>query len=338
MSTFEAKIVQVVHKGDDMTTAQANPQSPPVNLDLNTVLLVVRMGKPGNRRKVKTGVDGDVNVLPKEENPDLPHDGTPDQTSVFVAKELLNSPELKAVSKLQGEIRQYLYGRALPNFHILKGSVHRLPVALVTEVDRELQEYTAVQENLVDQFIQALPVRVAEARLSLGALFNAADYPPAGELRQAFRIQYRYLTTDVPAVLGMISQGILSRERTNAVAEIAAETEEIKMAMRQSFADLIDHAASRLTIGPGGKKTIFKDTTVKNIEEFLNLFDSRNVVGDNELKALVERARQVLRGVTPDQLRDAEDLRASVRSAFTNIKAEMDRNLMLRPKRALDLK
>jgi hypothetical protein len=107
--------------------------------------------------------------------------------------------------------------------------------------------------------------------------------------------------------------------------------------MRQSFADLIEHAASRLTVNPDGKKTVFKASTISNIEEFLNLFDSRNVVGDTELKTLVERARQVLHGVKPEDLRGQDSLRASIRDAFTNIKATMDRNLMLRPKRALKM-
>ncbi|MDZ4263790.1 MAG: hypothetical protein U1B30_15845 [Pseudomonadota bacterium] len=318
-----------------MTTTQANPTA--TNLEANTILLVLRMGMLGNRRKVKTGAEGEVNVLPKEEDASLPHDGTPDQESMHVAKELLNSFELRAIGKLQFEVRDYLRARALPNFHILKGTVHRLPVGMVPEVDNRLLEYVSRQGELVDQFIQALPMRVSEARLRLGALFNPEDYPEPGAARAAFRFQFRYLTTDIPAVLGMISQGLMTRERAKVVAEISAEAEDIRLAMRQSFSDLIEHAAERLGTSQDGKKMVFKDTMVRNMEEFFALFNQRNVVGDQELAQLVEKARQAMQGVTPDDLRKAAGLRASIRDVFTNIKSEMDRNLMLRPTRRLIL-
>ena len=317
-----------------MTTTQANLTA---SLEANTVLLVLRMGRLGNRRKVKTGVEGEVDVTPKEDNPDLPHEGTPDQEAVHVAKELLNSLELRAISSQQDEARTYLRSRALPNFHILKGSVHRLPTGLVPEVDTKLQEFAARQADLVEQFVQVLPVRVSEARLRLGALFNPADYPSPPQAREAFRFEFRYLSTDVPAVLGLISQGLMSRERAKLVAEISAEAEDIRLAMRQSFADLVEHAASRLGSQPDGKRMIFKDSMVANLEEFFALFQQRNVVGDQELAKLVEQARLAMQGVTPDALRKGTDLRASIRDVFTNIKAEMDRNLLLRPTRRLIL-
>ena len=317
-----------------MTTTQTNPAS---TLEAQTVLLVLRMGMLGNRRKVKTGAEGEVDVLPREENSSLPHDGSIEQDAVHVAKELLNSFELKAIGKMQGEVREYLKGRALPNFHILKGTVHRLPVNMVPAVDARLLEYAAEQSDLVDQFVNALPMRVSEARLRLGALFDPQDYPTPGVARAAFRFQFRYLSTDIPAVLGMISQGLMTRERAKVVAEISAEAEDIKLAMRQSFADLIEHAAERLGTRPDGKRMIFHDSVVKNLEGFFALFNQRNVVGDQELAQLVERARQTMQGVTPDALRKGGDLRASIRDAFSNMKAEMDRNLMLRPTRMLIL-
>lgn len=319
-----------------MTIAQATTTSIPA-LEAATVLIVLHLGMLGNRKKVRTGADGEVEVTPLEDNPDLPHEGLPDQQSIHVAKELLVSPELRSISALQSDVRSFLRSRALPNFHILKGSVHRLPTGLVPEVDNKLLDFAAQQAALVETFVQALPSRVTEARLRLSALFNPADYPSPAQAREAFKFQFRYLSTDIPVVLGMISQGLMSRERAKAVAEISAETEEIRLAMRQSFADLIEHAADRLGQSVDGKKHIFKDSMIKNLEEFFTLFQQRNVVGDEALARLVEQARQAMQGVTPDALRKGADLRAQIKDVFTNIKGEMDRSTMLRPVRKLDL-
>ena len=316
-----------------MTTTQANPRS---TLEAQTILLVLRMGMLGNRRKVKTGDEGEVDVLPKDTS-SLASPDSPEQDAIHVAKELLNSHELRSISKLQSEVRDYLRGRALPNFHILKGTVHRLPVNLVPQVDLKLLEYTDKQEALVEAFVDALPQRMVEAKLRLGALFNPKDYPSQAAARESFRFSFRYLSTDVPAVLGLISQGLMTRERAKVVADITAEAEEIKLAMRQSFADLVEHAANRLAVGPDGKKMVFQNSLVTNLEEFFTLFQQRNVVGDQELATLVERARQAMQGIDPDKLRKQGDLRASLRDVFSNIKTEMDRNVMLRPTRRLIL-
>ena len=311
------------------TRAPANP------LEAGTVLLVMRLGMLGNKRKVRTGVNGEVEVTPLDRDPGMPGGDMPDQNAITVAKELLDSLELKNIQAFQNEVRAYVRGRALPNYHMLKGSVHRLPVALVPEVDAHLLESTAMQNRLVEEFVNVLPQRMREARTRLGALFNPADYPGAEEARAAFRMQFRYLSTDVPAILGMISSGMMTRERAKAVAEVAAESDEIRLAMRQQFAELIQHATDRLSPDADGKKKTLRESVVTNLEGFFELFQQRNVLQDRELAALVERARQTMQGIKADDLRKGDTLRASIASAFNNIKAEMDRGLMLQPPRRI---
>ena len=76
---------------------------------------------------------------------------------------------------------------------------------------------------------------------------------------------------------------------------------------------------------------------VVNLEEFFRFFGARNLVNDGELATLVERARAVMSGVTPDDLRTNDGLRGQVKDTFDAIKGEMDRNLLVRPIRRLIL-
>jgi hypothetical protein len=82
---------------------------------------------------------------------------------------------------------------------------------------------------------------------------------------------------------------------------------------------------------------VFRDSMVKNMEEFFQFFGARNLVDDQELATLVERARSVMQGVTTEELRTNDLMRDLVRERMEQVKAEMDLNLMVRPSRRLFL-
>jgi phage gp36-like protein len=134
-----------------------------------------------------------------------------------------------------------------------------------------------------------------------------------------------------------LSARLLGRERAKAAAEISTEIDEIKVALRTGFAELVAHAADRLGVQADGKKVTFRDSLVTKMEEFFGYFQARNLVGDDELAALVERTRESMKGVTAQTLRTDDVTRASVKDTLEQVKAEMDANLMVRPSRRLIL-
>ena len=294
------------------------PSNQPVDLAANSVMLVLRLGRIGNRRKVPTDM---VSV-----------DADPD--AVHVGKELLESPELKAVTAEDNAIRQWVYARSLPSYGTLRDGVYRIPLALVDQVDEELEAFRQRRDVLIGKFLERYPEMVNEAVARLRTLYNPADYPHLDQVAARFTFSYRYLAFMTPQTL---SAQLLSRERAKAAAEISTEVEEIKVALRTGFAELVAHAADRLMVRPDGKKVIFKDSLVSNMEEFFGFFQARNLVGDEELAALVERARESMRGVTAEVLRTDDVTRASVKKTLDQVKDEMDKNLLVRPRRRLIL-
>ena len=295
-----------------------NNQGPPVDLAANSVMLVLRLGRLGNRRKVPTSL---VTV-----------DADPE--AVHVGKELLESPELKAVATEDDAIRKWVYARSLPSYGTLRDGVYRIPLALVDQVDEELEEFRQRREALIGTFLDRYPAMVNEALARLRSLYNPSDYPHLAQVAARFTFDYRYLAFMTPQTL---SARLLSRERAKAAAEVSTEVEEIKQALRSGFAELVAHAADRLVVRPDGKKVAFRDSLVSNMEEFFGYFGARNLVGDDELAALVERARESMKGVTAQTLRTDDVTRASVKDTLDQVKAEMDRSLFVRPSRRLIL-
>ena len=297
---------------------QNGPANPPVDLAASSVMLVIRIGRLGNMRKVPTSM---VTV-------------DADPGAVHVGKELLESPELKAVNTEDNAIRQWVYARSLPSYGTLRDGVYRLPLTLVDQVDEELEAFRLRRQSLINKFLERYPAMVNEAVARLRTLYNPADYPHLAQVATKFTFDYRYLAFMTPQTL---SARLLSREREKAAAEISTEVEEIKVALRTGFAELVAHAAERLGVRQDGKKMAFHDSMVTKLDEFFGFFAARNLVGDQELAELVERARATMKGVTAEVLRTDDVTRASVKETLDQVKAEMDHNLLLRPTRRLIL-
>lgn len=305
-----------------MTTSVEDRTTPgTVDLAKNSVMLTLRTGKVGNRRRVaKATVASEVEV-------------DADKDAIGVNKELLDSPELAAIARHDRDTRRWLYGRSLPAFGTLREGVYRVPLDLTDEVEDYLQDRQTKRRDLVGRFMPTYEVAVIEAQARLRALFNRQDYPAAAAIEATFFMEWQYMMFGTPDNL---SATLFKKERAKAAAVVNQEVDELRQVLRQSFADLMTHAADRLGVGQDGKKVVFRDTMVEGIAEFFQYFGSRNLVGDDELERLVWKAREVMGGVVASDLRDNVTLRTDVQRTFAEIKKTMDDNTMLAPIRRID--
>ena len=313
---------------DTQTAAVLEPQAPPtpepngqarerVNITERTVCVSLTIKSLGNSRKVSNSqvtVDADKDLI-------------------RVSKTLLDSQELKAIKTLDGAVRQYLYTRALPS--LFRSGIYLVPTELVEQVDARLLTFREDREKAVDLLINAYPVLKADAQERLRSTYNEGDYPDEETLRRQFSMSWRYIAFETPEKLRGINPAIFQREREKAEQAWESATDEIRGLLRQAFADLVGHMAERLQPGDDGKKKVFKNTLVSNLAEFLETFDLRNVTDDDELKRLVDRAKAMLGGVEPQDLRDNEALRDSLGQSMTKIKGDLDSMLTTKPSRAI---
>jgi len=252
-----------------------------------------------------------------------------DREAIAVSKHLLDCAELAAIETHDGATRRWIYTRSLPSL-ILKEGVYRLPLVLVEEVEQGLAERVAQRQHLIDTFMGVYPVKVEEARGRLRALYDPQDYPGEEVVGAAFDCSWRYLSIGIPQTLSLT---LMAREREKAAAAAATEMDEIRRALRTSFAELVQHAAERLAPTQDGKPRVFRDSLVRNMEDFLQYFEARNLTHDTDLVPLVEQARSVLRGVTPDELRTQDGVRQQVQRTMAEIKRDMDEGTLLKPTR-----
>ncbi len=303
--TVEPDPSDFAHDGDVVKPPLAIAISDPgIDLAKKTVCIKVRLSMMGNTRKVSTAqIEADA-----------------DKDLLRVSKQLMDSEELKAISRFDGETRRYLYNICLP-FDI---GIHLLPIAALQTVEQRLRDFAEDRRQLVDAFLAAHPSLCQEAAKRLRGLYNPADYPSAEDVAREFGFSWQYVSFGVPDQLKAISQDVWEQEREKAAQRMAEASSEIQTVLRESMAKLVQHMADRLKEGPDGKPLRFKETTVSNLIEYLANFEFRNVTDDGELQALVAQACELLNGVDADDLRTTGDLRTRVQQGMADIAAQLD--------------
>src|SRR6267378_1650753 len=102
-----------------------------------TVCIKVRVSTMGNTRKVSTTqIEADA-----------------DKDLLRVSKRLVDSAELKAITRFDGEIRRFLYNICLP-FEI---GIHLLPITALEMVEHRLRQFAVDRRQLVQAFLSAYP-------------------------------------------------------------------------------------------------------------------------------------------------------------------------------------
>lgn len=269
------------------------------DLAQKTVFVKVRFGSLGNSRKVND------NVLETDADKEL----------LKVSKTLLDSEELEAIRKADGKMRQYLYNTCLP-FDI---GILLLPCGLISDVHKRLTEYRETRGELVSKFLTAYPELCKSAALRLGSLYNPADYPTAETVKARFVFDWQYVSFGVPGQLKGISAGLFAAEQEKASAIMKAAAEDITVLMRQTLLEMVSHLQERLTPTDDGKAKILRESAVKNLQEFLNTFDLRNVTDDKALQGQVAKVKALISGTNAEALRNSDVFRDKIRSGMAEV-------------------
>jgi hypothetical protein len=298
------------------------------NVFESACLLNLTVGMPGNSKRVNN-----ASVLHEDDGNKVDHNW------ISVSKRLLDSKEFDNIKRVVGQWKRYLERKcivarggagadkpALRRF--LKSGVYVLPLGLVAEVDKQINQYKGEFDEAVEAFLEVYPRLRDEAKDKLRELFDVQDYPPPEALKRAFYADVAYLNVSTPKALENISADIFKREQEQAKRQWAEASQEIKQVLRTGFQGLVDFMVDALKPpGSGEKQKQFRGATVSRITEFLEDFGSKNIVNDDELAALVEQAKGLLEGQDVESIQKAakdEDWRSDMADKFSKIKEELD--------------
>lgn len=177
----------------------------------------------------------------------------------------------------------------------------------------------------VDEFITVRypPVR-DKASFRLGDLFNDKDYPPPEELRKKFSV-----SLDIDGITEPEDFRIaLPEKELNKLKQTMEESINRRLgdAMQDVWlriAELLEHYIEKMD----DEEAIFRDSTVNNLVELMNILPGLNVTGDPKLREIRQRIMNTIGSYEPADLRKGGDLRAAAAKEAREIRESMNEHM-----------
>lgn len=211
-------------------------------------------------------------------------------------------------------------------------------VRLIRQSDIEAFVHTL--EGFRDELIQAesdlnsvYDQIKSDARQRLGRLFNPSDYPP--EVRNLFQVEWDFPSVEPPSYLLRIAPDLYQQEQERVARRFEEAVQLAEQAFLAEFARLVSHLTERLGKECDGQRRVFRDSAVTHLVEFFDRFKHLNLRSSQELDQLVEQAQQLVQGVTPQDLRDDNQLRQQIATDMAQVQSQLETLLVDRPRRQI---
>jgi hypothetical protein len=238
-------------------------------------------------------------------------------------KVLLPKAALAEIQKIVSEARQEHYFMTLP----WDDNGYRvLPAAAYMEHTDKMRALSSRFTPAVETLATRLNELLEEAKIRLGGLFRAADYPTPEELRAKYSFETKVLplpdANDFRVTLGEEEKERIKRQIT---ASVEASLQVGSRELWQRLYEAVSHMAERLLaykVTGVGVEHPFRDSVVTNLVKLVDILPKLNVTADAELERLAAEARASLL-VDPQELRNSDSVRSETAQAASAIADRM---------------
>jgi hypothetical protein len=255
--------------------------------------------------------------LDKEASQKVTKDANADGDAARVNKHLVPKEALKPVVAAAGAVRTHFYAKTLPWKDNGDRLLSRLMFApFIEEHERLVGEF----KDAVDTFLTtSYPSARDQAEFRMGELFKADDYPSADSLKRRF-----YINMDIDAVTEAgdfrveMEQHQLDEVRQSMEAAMQARLNRAMHDVWERMRDVVGHFAKKM-----GSGEVFRDSTVNNIRELIDLLPGLNVTGDPDLTRIGDEVKALANGYDPKDLRKNQGARSQAAKEADEIMARM---------------
>lgn len=253
-------------------------------------------------------------------------------TSVGATKKILDTKaaEFKALTALRQSIKDFWKGTTLP---YVDDGVRLMPAGQLDSFVTQMATFRSELASAVLALAGRYESLKQEARVKLGDLYNPNDYPP--DITHLFQVEWDFPSVEPPDYLMQVRPDLYRLEQQR----VAARFEEAVRLAEQSFASelskLVEHMIERLQPGDDGLPKVFRNTAIDNFQEFFSRFRTLNVNSSADLDRVIGQAEQLVRGLTPADLRAMPDVRQNVQAGLAAIQGQLDNLIVDQPRRRI---
>jgi hypothetical protein len=251
-------------------------------------------------------------------------------TFLSAGKKLIDTthPAFKSVTAVRGKIGSLWKAMSLP---YPEPGLRLIRQDRIERFNAQMQELRVELEEAVWRLDEHFSELKSAARERLGRLYNAGDYPDS--LRGLFDVTWDFPSVEPPDYLQQLNPALYEQECQRIQSRFSEAVRLAEEAFTVELAKLVSHLTERISGSEDGKPKIFRDTAIGNLTEFFERFRQLNVHSSEQLDKLVADAKQIVRGVEPQALRDNAGLRQHVATEMSRVQSVLDGLLIDRPRR-----
>ena len=253
-----------------------------------------------------------------------------DSESISAGKRLFDTKaeSYRATTSLKSEITRFWKDNSLaypePGIRLIRQN-------RIEEFNATFDDFQSQLEAAVRRLDEHFHDLKESARIRLGSLFDATDYPSS--LAGEFSFSVEYPSVEAPDYLRRLSPELYADQSRRVSERFDRAVEMAEQAFTEQLDGLVNHLAERLSGNDDGKPKIFRDSAVQNFREFFIRFKELSVSSNEQLDDLVQRCELLMDGVQSQQLRNNEALRRSLATNLSTVQSSLDQLLVDRPRR-----
>ena len=237
--------------------------------------------------------------------------GTKAKAGNYNKKLLAGSDKLEQIQKVVTAVRTWHYQQTLP---WSDGGSRLLPMINFFDYKQTLNNFEKQFYDAVDSFLIEYPQLVSSSAFTLGGMFDRNEYPTADDLRNKFNFKFVFIP--VPDK-GDFRIDVEQQAKTELQQQYEQYFQDkLNTAMKESWDRLhtvLTHISERLDYTDDSKKK-FWDSTITNATDLCALLTGLNITKDPKLELAREMLEKALKGVAPDDVRESQAIRSSVKT------------------------
>lgn len=235
-----------------------------------------------------------------------------------VNKHLIPKPSLAPIVTAQNAVRSHFYDNTLP----WRDNGDRLMTRkLFLDFIPKHEALVAAFNEQVETFLtEGYPSAIEQAEFRMGSMFKRADYPAVSELRRKF-----YVALDIDAITTAddfrvaIDAEHVEKVKATMTANAEARIQTAMTDVWKRMADVVGRFQERMA----DPKAVFRDSTVTNIADILDLVPGLNVLDDPQIEQVRKAIAESLGGIDAKDIRKDPALRNELAGEAGKIMSKM---------------
>lgn len=250
---------------------------------------------------------------------ELTDDKDADAGVARVYKDLVSADALTSINKIYRKATARIAARTVP--WEARGR-NLCPIDMIIPLHKDLEAIRDEFFEAVDDLCANYQTLVAEQSASLGALFNANDYPTVASVRAKFRFNWDFV--DVPSTDTRVTlPDSFKREmQTMAIRTMNARLKEAETAVFDRVYKMVVRLDKIMT---SDKPKVF-EALIDDLRLLLDTLSSLNVTDNPKMEAMHKHMEQLFADVGRDDLKD-ETTRAKLAAPTDKLKSQLEHML-----------